>query len=408
MKSYSKNVIILFLTMVIIMMGFGMVIPVIPFLVEAFGSSGSELGLLMAIYAIMQLIFSPIWGELSDRFGRRPIMLLGLFGNGLSMLFMGLANSMPILLASRALAGVLASATLPTAYAYIGDSTTEDQRGAGMGIIGAGMGVGMVLGPGFSGVLAENDLSLPFFVGAALSLVAILFVFFMLPESLPEGERKSTTKINLKGQFLEMWRGLRGPIGIILVLAFLVSFALTNFEGIFGLYAAHKYNYGPGKVGGILTVVGIVSAVVQGVLTGPATKRWGEELVVKVSFFASAVSFLLMLTAHNFITLLITVALFIFSNSMIRPGVASMISKRAEMGQGIAMGLNNSFMSLGRVVGPILAGVLLDINLNLPYTSGAIITFLGFLLCVFVLKPTAAVTASPAGEGIAFQKGTSK
>ncbi len=186
-SSQSRNILVLFITMVIVMMGFGMIIPVLPFLIEAFGASGQELGFLMAIYALMQLIFSPMWGEISDRYGRRPVLMIGLFGNGLALLFMGLANSLWVLFAARALAGLLASATMPTSYAYISDSTSEEDRGRGMGILGAAMGVGMVLGPGFSGMLAEISLSTPFYFGAALSILAMIFVYFILPESLPEG-----------------------------------------------------------------------------------------------------------------------------------------------------------------------------------------------------------------------------
>lgn len=386
MKSPFKELIVLFITLMIIMMGFGMVIPVLPFLIEAFGASGSQLGMLMAIYALMQLIFSPVWGKISDRVGRRPVMLFGLVGNGLSMLLMGLANSIWMLFAARALAGLLASATMPTAYAYVSDTTSEEDRGAGMGIIGAALGVGMVLGPGFSGVLAENSLSLPFFAGAFLSLFAIAAVYFFLPESLPEDERETTTKIDIKAQFGEMWQSLWGPIGFLLVMAFLISFGLTNFEGIFGLYMAHRFDYGPKQVGLILTLIGVISAVVQGVLTGPATRKFGEANVVKVSLIGSAIGFLLMLWAFNVPTVLLTVAFFVFSNAMMRPGVSSLISKRATIGQGVAMGLNNSFMSLGRVVGPVLAGAVFDIDIHLPYLTGALVTGLGFVLCLFLLR----------------------
>lgn len=387
MKSTFKTLIILFITLVIIMMGFGMVIPVIPFMIEKFGASGSELGFLMAIYAMMQLIFSPIWGEISDRYGRRPVLLIGLIGNGLSMLGMGLANSIWMLFTARALAGMLASATIPTSYAYVSDTTTKEDRGAGMGVIGAAFGVGMVLGPGFSGLLAERTLELPFFVGAFLSLFAIAVVYFFLPESLPEEERKTTTTINIQGQFSQMWHALKGPIGFLLVLAFLVSFALTNFEGIFGLYMAERFEYGPGDVGLLLTVVGLISAVVQGVLTGPATRKFGEANVIKISFIASAVGFIAMVAAFNTLTILLSVGFFVFSNAMIRPGVSSLISKKATIGQGVAMGLNNSFMSLGRVVGPVLAGLVFDIDIHLPYLTGAVVTFVGFVLCLFLLPP---------------------
>jgi DHA1 family multidrug resistance protein-like MFS transporter len=387
-SSQTKNMVVLFITLVIIMMGFGMVIPVIPFLVEAFGASGQELGMLMAIYALMQLIFSPMWGELSDRFGRRPIMLIGLVGNGLSMLFMGLANSLVMLFVARALAGLLASATLPTAYAYVGDSTAAEDRGRGMGILGAALGVGMVLGPGFSGLLAENSLSTPFFAGAGLSLVAIAVVYFSLPESLTLEARKQSTNINFRQQFSQMWQGLRGPLGFLFFLAFLASFGLTNFEGIFGIYMANRFEYGPREVGLILTMIGVVSAAVQGILTGPATKRFGEETVIKASLIGSSIGFLLMLWAFNLPTILITVGFYVFSNAMVRPGISSLISKRTAMGQGIAMGLNNSFMSLGRVLGPITAGFLFDIEMGLPYLSGAVINLIGFLLCLIWLKST--------------------
>jgi len=385
-KTFNYQIFILFITLVIIMMGFGMVIPVIPFLVTKFGASGQELGMLMSVYALMQLIFSPMWGELSDRYGRRPIILLGLIGNGLSMLLMGLASEIWMLFAARVLSGFLASATLPTAYAYVSDSTSEEERGGGMGMMGAALGVGMVIGPGFSGLLADISLSTPFFAGALLSLGAIAVVYFYLPESLSLENRKQTTEINIRHQFSEMWQGLVGPLGFLLFLAFLISFGLTNFEGIFGLYMARRFDYSAGDVGLILTLIGLVSAVVQGFLTGYVTKRWGEVMLIKFSLIGSTMGFLLMLTANSLATILLTVSFYVFSNAMLRPGVSSLISKRARMGQGIAMGLNNSFMSLGRVVGPLLAGFLIDINLSLPYFVGSLVNLIGFILCLFLLK----------------------
>jgi len=404
-KSVNQPIIILFVTLVIIMMGFGMVIPVIPFLVTKFGASGQELGMLMAIYALMQFLFSPMWGELSDRYGRRPIILLGLIGNGLSMLLMGLATEMWMLFAARVLSGFLSSATLPTAYAYVSDSTTEEERGGGMGMMGAALGVGMVIGPGFSGLLADISLSIPFFAGAFLSLGAITVVYFFLPESLSLENRKQTTEINLRHQFGEMWQGLVGPMGFLLFLAFLISFGLTNFEGIFGLYVARKYDYSAGDVGLILTFIGLISAVAQGMLTGYIIKRWGEVLLIKFSLYGSALGFVLMLTANHLPAILLTVSFYIFSNAMIRPGVSTLISKRATMGQGIAMGLNNSFMSLGRVIGPILAGFLIDRDLSLPYLVGSLINLIGFILCLFLLKsaprpilPSKEVSSLPPSE----------
>jgi len=153
----NRNIAILFFTMVVVMIGFGIIIPIMPFYVESFGASGKALGALMAIFSVMQFLFAPLWGSLSDRYGRKPILLIGVFGNALSLVLMGFSSSLWMLFGSRALAGILSSATLPTAMAYIADSTSERDRGAGMGYIGAAMGVGMVLGPGIGGWLAGRS-----------------------------------------------------------------------------------------------------------------------------------------------------------------------------------------------------------------------------------------------------------
>ncbi len=385
MNKNSKKISILFFTLVIIMMGFGMIIPIFPFYIENLGASGSSLGFLMAVFAAMQLIFSPIWGALSDRYGRKPIILIGVFGFAISNLLFGLSTKLWMLFVSRALAGILSSATMPTSMAYIGDSTTEENRGGGMGMMGAAMGVGMVIGPGLGGWLAEDSLSLPFFIAAGLSVVALIFVYFFLPESLSPENRSQNAEIKLISQFKVMWKSLFGPLSFLLILAFLVSFGLTKFESVFGLYAAARFKFGPKEVGSLLTVVGLISAVVQGALTGPLSKKWGEEKIIKISMFGSAIGFVLMLYATDFFTIALFTGFFVFSNAMIRPAVTSLTSKNSEIGQGVAMGLNNSFMSLGRIFGPILAGILFDIQITLPYLVGGGVMLFSYVLCMIFL-----------------------
>lgn len=375
-----RNMIILFFTLVVIMLGFGLAIPILPFYVDSFGASGGALGLLMSLYAIMQFIFAPLWGSLSDRFGRKPILMIGVLGNAISQVLFGLSTQLWMLFVARALSGVLSSATLPTAMAYIGDSTSEEDRGGGMGTIGAAMGVGMVIGPGLGGWLGQGSLSLPFFIAAGLSMVALLLVLLILPESLPS-EQRSEQAGGMRGpQIGEMWRALFSPIGVLLVLAFLLSFGLTNFESIFGLYALERFNYGPERVGMILMAIGTVSAIVQGGLMGPLTRRFGEVALIRAALLGSAVGFVLMLLATDFVTVLLTSCFYIISNALLRPGISALISRRTTTGQGIAMGLNNSFMSLGRITGPLWAGFVFDVNMAYPYLSGAAINLLAFFL----------------------------
>ena len=176
-----------------------------------------------------------------------------------------------------------------------------------------------------------------------------------------------------------MWRALSSPIGILLFMAFLASFGLANFEAVFGLYALAKFSYGPERVGVILAVVGLVSTVGK-VFTGALTRRWGDELVVKTSLFAGSAGFLVLLLANTYPTILLATGFFILSKTFLRPAVFSLTSKRATVGQGAAMGLSNSFVSLGRVVGPVWAGFVFDLNFDYPYLSGAAILFIGFLV----------------------------
>jgi DHA1 family multidrug resistance protein-like MFS transporter len=294
---------------------------------------------------------------------------------------------------------LLSAATMPTTMAYVSDSTSEQDRGGGMGVLGAATGLGMVLGPALGGLLGSESLSTPFFLTAGVCLLTLLLVLFLLPESLPAAARRhAASEAQPAVQVRALWRALSGPLGVLLAMAFLVSFGLTNFQGIFGYYALKKFGYGPEEVGWILTVVGLVSALTQGVLTGPLTRRWGETVVIKATLLAGAVGFGLLLAANDLATVLLTTGLFALPNALLRPAVISLTSKRAEE-QGVAMGLNNSFNSLGRVVGPIWAGLIFDVDVNYPYLSGAAIMLAGFVASLLWLPSVKAPGATAEPEG---------
>ncbi len=393
----NRNVSILFFTLIVVMLGFGMIIPIMPFYVESLGASGSALGMLMAVYGLMQFIFAPLWGQVSDRVGRRKIIMLGVLGNALAQILFGLSQSLWMLFAARLLAGILSSATLPTAMAYISDSTEEYERGAGMGAVGAAMGIGMVLGPGLGGWLAVYSLSLPYFLAGLLSLVALVIIYLVLPESLPVEHRESLP-LSLHGPRLDvLWKALQGSFGLLLLLAFLFTFALTNFESIFGLYASDRFGYGPQTVGLVLTLVGVISAVMQGMLTGPATRRFGEAAIIKAALLGSAVGFGLMTQARSLGTMVLTVCFFIMSNAMLNPANSALISRTGEGGQGMKMGLNNSFQSLGRIAGPLWAGLAFDLNFQLPYLTGMAIMLLAFFIGLIWLRSGQPVHAAETG-----------
>ena len=376
-----RNLFILVFSLLVVMLGFGMVIPVFPFLIDKLGASGSALGVLVATAALTEFLFGPIWGSISDRVGRKPILMIGMFGYALAMFLFGIADKLWMLLVFRALSGILSSATITTTMAYIGDSTSEKQRGGGMGILGAVAGAGTVIGPGIGGLLAGDSLTTPFFVSAILALLSLLLVALLLPESLPvEARAVQGQKIKLI-RFDEFWRALTGPIGLLLLIAFLATFGTSNFESIYGLYMLRKLDYGPEQVGGILTLVGAIALIGRGLLTGFVTGHWGEATVIKASLIVGAVGFILLLLADTYATVLLTTGIFTCSITFLRPSIHSLTSKRTSIGQGTSMGLSNSFVSLGRVAGPICAGLIFDVNPNFPYLAGAMI-----LCAVFVMS----------------------
>jgi len=384
MNASKRNLYILTFVLFVVMLGYGIVIPIFPFYIENLGAGGTELGLLTASYAVMRLIFGPIWGGLSDRLGRKPILLIGILGYVITMVWFGLANTLWMLFAARILSGILSSATAPTTMAYIGDSSPEDERGGGMGLLGAAGGVGTIAGPAIGGFLATSFLSMPFFIAAGLALLSLILAIIFLPESHPveEQTKKQEAIIDLNA----WWGAIRSPIGTLFILTFISTCGLMIFANVFGLYGLEKFGFGPDDVGVIMMVLGLVSALAQGLLAGPLTKRWGDENIVKVGLLGTAFSYGLMLLANSYITILLTTAIFALTVALQVPALTSLTSRRATVPQGIAMGLSNSFVSLGRIIGPILGGIVLDINLNLPYLSGAGFMLVGFLFSMIWIK----------------------
>jgi len=381
----NQAFLILSLALVVVMLGFGMVIPIFPFYVEKLGAGGTELGLLVATSALLEFLLGPMWGSISDRIGRKPVLIVGLFGYAISAFLFGLSTQLWMLFAARALSGILSSATITAAMAYVGDITSGEDRGDGMGKIGAAMALGLMIGPGAGGWLGKVSLSTPFFIAAGMSVLSMLLVVFFLAESISGVPAQPKTKLQLP-QFKSLSSALRGPIGYLLLLITLFSFALTNFEAIFGLYALDKFGFGSDQVGMILMVVAVVSTVGKALLTGPVTRKWGESVTIKASLIAGSLGYLVLLAAWDFYSILAATALFILSKTLLRPATFALISKRSAGSQGTAMGLSNSFMSLGRILGPIWAGFVFDLNVNLPYISGSVFMLIGFLFSMMLLK----------------------
>ena len=382
MPALNRRTAIIFCTILLVAMGYGIFIPVVPFFAKSMGASGRDLGFLTAAYAAMQFLFAPVWGDLSDRIGRRPVILFGVMGCIVSQVLYGLSTQLWMFYASRALSGALTSAVFPTAWAYIADTTTPEERSGGMGLVSAGMYTGMMFGPALGGLLANISLTLPFFVAAALSTVVLAFVFFMLPESLPAGQRKPGGRRSVGANLTQMAPALRGPLGRFFLLTFLFSFGMSHHCSIFGLYVVQRFSYTPDQVGTVMAAAGVGSALVQAFLTGRVARWWGEAAVVRGALLASAIGFLAILLAATFPTVALAACFYVMASSLLSPMVAALVSRAAGQGQGAAMGLNSSFMSLGQIIGPIWAGYALDLSYKLPFLSGATVMALGWAITI--------------------------
>ncbi|AGK53849.1 MFS transporter [Bacillus sp. 1NLA3E] len=378
----NKSLLILFLIMFLVYVGFGIMIPVLPFYAEEFGASPTELGLLMAVYSLLQLLFAPMWGRISDRMGRKPVMLIGIAGLAISFLMMAVSTNLWWLFAARIIGGFLSSATMPTTMAYVADITTPEDRGKGMGAIGAAIGLGFVFGPAIGGVFSKISLSLPFYIAAISSVVTLLLVVFLLKESLSAEHRREHVE-----KKISLWHSLSGAMSILFILQLFISLSLSGLEATFAYFAAKKAGMDATEMGYVFMIMGLAGAFVQGGLMGKLTKKYGEGPVIQAGIIISAIGFALILLVHNFTTAAIYLTIFGIGNGVIRPSISSLLTKTTTAGHGSATGLLSSFDSFGRIVGPPLGGWLYTIAIGIPYISGAIISLFAFVLYrIYIVK----------------------
>ncbi|GAA0309396.1 multidrug resistance protein [Gracilibacillus halotolerans] len=372
MKS-GKVFAVLFAVMFFVMVGFGIIIPVLPFYAEELGASSFQLGLLMSVYSLMQFIFSPMWGRISDRIGRKPVLMIGITGLSLSFFMMAFSSHLWMLFAARIIGGFLSAANMPTVMAYVADVTTKEDRGKGMGIVGAAVGLGFVFGPAIGGIFSKTSLSMPFLIAGFSSLVTLLFVVFILKET------KKTTEATTKKR-KSLFASLKQPIAPLYVLQWFVSISLAGLEATFAYYADDRAGLGTVELGYIFMIMGVAGAIVQGGFVGIMTKRLGEGMVIKIGIIVSAIGFALILTVDSFTTAAIYLTIFGLGNGLIRPAVSALLTKEATSGYGEITGVLSSFDSLGRIIGPSLGGLLYGLSIFLPYISGIVLSIFALVI----------------------------
>ncbi|HEY3357247.1 MAG TPA: MFS transporter [Polyangia bacterium] len=381
-----------FLTVVVDLIGFGIVIPLLPLYAAQFGASGLQVGLLMTVYSAAQLVAAPLWGRLSDRVGRRPVLLVSLVGSTLSYALAAAAPSLAILFVARLLGGI-AGGNIAAAQAYVADVTSPEERAKGMGMIGAAFGIGFVLGPAIGGGLVGFGAHAPFVGAAVLCGVNLALAFFRLPEparrAAPDAGGAAARRLDLRG----LGRALRDRrLMPLLLLFFFATFAMANLESTFALMTHRVFHYGNRENAFLFTFIGVMLAVTQGGLVGRLSKRFGEPALIVVGLLMTAVGLFAVPYARDLWHLLAILGVFAFGSGIATPSISSAISRTAHADvQGGVLGAGQSMSSLARVIGPAVGGFAFDrFGVPAPYLVGASVMGLAWTISLTLLRPPAA------------------
>jgi DHA1 family tetracycline resistance protein-like MFS transporter len=390
---------LIWLTVFIDLVGFGVIIPVLPFYATRHGASPAQLGALLAIYSAMQFVFAPVLGALSDRVGRKPVLAVSLLGTAAASTLLGVASELPgalwLLFAARALDGVT-GANIATAQAYVADVTAPERRARGMGLIGMAFGLGFVLGPAIGGLLAGVSIALPFYVVGALAFVNAVLMLALLPEP----DRRLSVGAEARSRFARLSAALRDPrTGLLLVVFLLVTTAFSIMEATLALLLRDRYGYGPSEAAYVFAFVGLVLAGVQGGLVGRLAARFGERplIVFGAALLAGALALLAIPVAASLALLLVATAALAAGAGLHNPAATALVSRLAPPStQGATLGVTQSMGALGRIAGPLLGGALYQAGWSAPYYFGAAVMAAAALLAAYYTATVSPpVTARP-------------
>ena len=375
--------VIIFITVFIDLLGFGIIIPLLPFYAQSFGASAFTIGLLGTVFSLMQFLVAPLCGRWSDRIGRRPIILAGLFASAIAYVALALADSLALIFAARIVGGI-AGGNIPTAQAYIADITTHENRAKGMGLVGAAFGLGFIIGPALGGVLTRFGTSTPMWCAAALCFGNFLAAIFLLPES----RRGDPDRISLSRLDLFQRARRHGGLMPLLLVFFLVSTAFSGFEATFALFTERRFDFDAERIGYVFAFIGVVLAIVNGVLVGRVVPVIGERRLMPLAIGIIAFALLMLPAAHSVPVLFAVCGMLAIGMGFNNPSMTSAISRLSDPAeQGGMLGLAQSLAALGRIVGPAWGGFLFDrMSTTAPYFSAAAVMSLALLLAMVGLR----------------------
>ncbi len=376
------SLVLLLTNLFIAFLGIGLVIPVLPTIMNELNLSGKMVGYLVSAFAISQLLVSPLSGKWVDQYGRKTMIVIGLLIFSFSELLFGLGKTVEILFISRLLGGVSAAFIMPAVTAFIADITTMEMRSRAMGYMSAAISTGFIIGPGIGGFLAELGTRVPFFAAAVVALISALASLIFLKE--PERYKSAVIEAKTSG----LGRIFNPLYFVAFLIIFIAQFGLAAFDSLFSLFVDHKFGFTPKDIAIIITGGGLVGALAQVFLFGRLTQKFGEVKLIRYSFIFSAILVVVTTMVNSYFNILLATIFIFVGFDLMRPAVTSYLSKVAGNEQGFVSGMNSMFTSFGNMFGPIVGGILFDINLDYPFYFTALALIVGIGLTYFWKQPT--------------------
>ncbi|WP_338754545.1 MFS transporter [Bacillus sp. FJAT-52991] len=382
-KEQKTVLIILLCNLFIAFLGISLIIPVMPSFMDMMNLSGKTMGSLVAIFAMAQLIMSPFAGRWVDIYGRKKIIVIGLFIYGISEIIFGLGTNVYMLYISRMLGGVSAAFIMPGVTAYVADITSVQERPKVMGYVSAAISTGFIIGPGIGGFIAEFGVRLPFFFAAAIAFLACISSIFILKEPLTKEQLEEISANKKQSNFISDLKKSFHPLYFIaFIIVFVLSFGLSAYETVFSLYSDHKFGFTPKDIATIITISSIFGVVVQVFMFGKMVDKLGEKKLIQLCLIIGAILAVVTTVISSYLAILAVTCFIFLAFDLLRPALTTFLSKAAEKEQGFVAGMNSTYTSLGNIVGPAIGGMLFDVNINYPFLFAAVIMVIGLGLTV--------------------------
>ncbi|MGG3892198.1 MFS transporter [Metabacillus fastidiosus] len=380
----QKSVLIILLSNIFIaFLGIGLVIPVMPSLMNIMHLSGKTMGYLVAVFAVAQLLMSPFAGRWVDRYGRKKIIIIGLFLFGVSELIFGLGTNVSVLYISRILGGISAAFIMPGVTAYVADITSVQERSKAMGYVSAAISTGFIIGPGIGGFIAEYGVRMPFFFAAAIAILACISSIFILKEPLTKEQLAEISSNTKQTNFIsDLKRSLNPLYFIAFIIVFVLAFGLSAYETVFSLFSDHKFGFTPKDIAAIITISSIFGVVVQVFLFGKMVDILGEKKLIQLCLIVGGIFAVISTMVSSFLAVLVVTSFIFLAFDLLRPALTTFLSKAAGKEQGFVAGMNSTYTSLGNIGGPAMGGILFDINIHYPYLFSAVIMVIGLSITV--------------------------